>query len=68
LVYRIDAEAVSLKKKLDEIAASDEGREKTSEQTTLATIEVSLFVVNRKIQSNRKLAQLWCFYCFFKSS
>lgn len=36
---RIDAEAVSLKKKLDEIAASDEGREKTSEQTTLATIE-----------------------------
>lgn len=62
MVCRIDAEAVSLKRKLDEIAApkkpSDEGHEQTSEETTLATIEVSL-VVNRQIQLNRKLAQLW---------
>ncbi|KAK4579001.1 hypothetical protein RGQ29_028886 [Quercus rubra] len=42
-IGRIDAEAVSLKRKLDEIAApqkpSDEGHEETSEETTLATIE-----------------------------
>lgn len=43
----MDAEAVGLKRKLDEIAASqkpsDEGLEKASEETTLATIEVDWF-------------------------
>lgn len=53
LIYRIDAEAIDLKKKLDEIAASqkhlDEGLGNASKETTLATIEVSLFFVNRPI-------------------
>lgn len=53
LIYRIDAEAIDLKKKLDEIAASqkhlDEGLGNAAKETTLATIEVSLFFVNRPI-------------------
>lgn len=58
----MDAEAIGLKRKLDEIAASqkpsDGGPEKSSEETTLATIEVGLVFVNWQIQLNRKLTRL----------
>jgi hypothetical protein len=62
----MDAEATGLKRKLDEIAASqkpsDGGLEKASEETTLATIEVGLVCVNWKIQLNRKLTHVKVIY------